>query len=142
MEADRSRNNNLKTAIIDTNVLIYIFTKKVDVFSQLREMGFKRFAFPTQTIEELEKLRISLKGMERKAVEFALNLIRNCNECEIFEVDAEGNDNAIIKLASMIGATVITNDKQLRKRAKDHGIPVGYLRELKYVELEDVFEEL
>ncbi|MBE8540230.1 PIN domain-containing protein [Geoglobus acetivorans] len=139
MEADRRRNFNLKSVIIDTNVLIYIFTHRVDVFSQLRELGFRRFIFPEQTIEELKKLQLSLDGLEKRAAKFALTLIENCSECEIFRVDAEGNDNAILKLAKMFSSTVITNDKRLRKRAKLEGIPVGYLRELRYVEVEDDF---
>ncbi|NOY10869.1 MAG: ribonuclease VapC [Archaeoglobi archaeon] len=137
MEAHRSGKDSVRKAIIDTNVLMYIFTKKVDVFTQLRELGFKKFVFPRHVVEELERLQVSLDGTERRAARFALTLIRSRDDCEVHEVDAVGSDNAILKLAKSLDAAVITNDKALRKRAKLEGIVVGYLRELKYVELDE-----
>lgn len=137
MEADRCRKDSVRKAIIDTNVLMYIFTQKVDVFSQLRELGFKKFVFPEHVIEELKRLQVSLDGAERRAARFALSLIDGRDDCEIFRVDAVGSDNAILELAKRLGAAVITNDKALRRRAKLEGIVVGYLRELRYVELDE-----
>jgi len=137
MEADRSRNNSLRNAIIDTNVLMYIFTQKVDVFTQLRDHGYRRFIFPTHIISELENLGKNLEGFEKRAANFALNLIKRCDDCEIVAVEAEGSDNAILKLAELRDATIITNDKNLRKRAKEIGIRTGYLREVKYIEIDD-----
>jgi len=124
-------------AIIDTNVLIYIFTQKADVFTQLRELGFKKFLFPKQVVTELKNLERSLDGKERIAAKFALKLIENCKECEVREVEARGSDEAIVRLAKEEDAVIITNDKELRKRAKKQGILTGYLRELKFIEIED-----
>ena len=137
MEADRCRNDNLMKAVIDTNVLIYIFTQKVDVFSQLRELGFKKFLFPKQVITELENLEKSLNGKKRIAAKFALQLIEKCKECEVREIEARGSDDAIIKLAKEEDAVIISNDKELRKKAKKLGILTGCLRELKFIEIED-----
>ncbi len=137
MEADRSRNHSLRKAVIDTNVLMYIFTERVDVFSQLRELGYRRFVFPVQIIEELRRLSLTLDGNDRRAAIFALNLVDRCSDCEIFDLRSEGSDNAILKLAEMENAVIITNDKNLRRRAKERGIAVGYLREMKYVEIEE-----
>uniref|UniRef100_A0A7C4W3W2 Ribonuclease VapC n=1 Tax=Geoglobus ahangari TaxID=113653 RepID=A0A7C4W3W2_9EURY len=137
MEVDRRRNDNLMKAIIDTNVLIYIFTQKTDVFSQLKELGFKKFLFPKQVITELRNLEKSLNGREKVAAKFALQLIENCKECEVKEIEAEGSDDAIIKLAKEENAVIISNDKELRKKAKKLGIQTGYLRELKFIEVED-----
>lgn len=137
MEANRSGKDSVRKAVIDTNVLMYIFTKKVDVFTQLRELGFKKFVFPSHIVEELKKLQVSLDGLERRAARFALTLLENRDDCEVYEVDAVGSDAAILKLAKELDAAVITNDKALRRRAKLEGIVVGYLRELKYVELDD-----
>ena len=123
-------------AIIDTNVLIYIFTQRVDVFTQLRELGFKKFLFPEQIISELKSLERSLDGKERIAARFALQLIERCKDCIVKRVDAKG-DEAIIKLAKEEDAVIISNDKELRRKAKKQGILTGYLRELKFVEIED-----
>ncbi len=137
MEADRGRNNNLRKAIIDTNILMYIFTRKADVFTQLRNLGYRRFIFPIHIIRELENLSKTLGGDEKRAALFALAIIENCGDCDVIEIEAEGSDNAILKLAEMENAAVITNDRMLRKRAQEIGLKVGYLREMKYVEMDD-----
>ena len=124
-------------ATIDTNILMYIFLKKVDVFSQLREMGFKSFVIPRQVVDELERLTTALTGKERKAALFALNIIRSMDNCHIVEVEAEGTDPALLKVAEEYGCTLITNDKGLKKRAKGR-VAVGFLRELTRIELDEV----
>jgi len=43
METDRCGNYKVRCAVLDTNVLMYVFTEKVDVFAQLRELGFNKF---------------------------------------------------------------------------------------------------
>jgi hypothetical protein len=124
-------------ATIDTNVLMYIFLKKVDVFSQLKEMGFRTFVIPRQVVDELERLSTALTGKERKAAIFALNIIKSMDNCHIVEVEAEGTDPALLKVAEEYGCTLITNDKGLKKRAKGR-VAVGFLRELNRIELDEV----
>jgi len=137
MEADRSWQNSVMKAVIDTNVLIYIYTNRIDVFSQLKEMGFKKFIFPRQIIEELEKLERSLEGKEKRAARFALRIIEKCKECEIVEAEEEESDKAIIEVAKRYSAVIISNDRELMRLAKEEGITVGYLKEFRYVEIDD-----
>ena len=125
----------MRCAVIDTNVLMYSFLEKVDVFSQLRELGFKKFYVPSKVVEELERLKISLTGKERLASKFALRLIER--NCKVVDVEARGTDLALIELARSKNCVLITNDKNLRRMAKESGVRVGYLRELKRIEIED-----
>ena len=129
----------MRCAVIDTNVLMYSYLEKVDIFSQLKEMGFKKFYVPSKVVEELERLRISLTGKERLASKFALSLIERY--CEVVDVEAGGTDMALIELAKSKGCVLITNDKKLKRMAKERGINIGYLRELKRIEIEDFYEE-
>jgi len=134
MEADRCRNDKVRCAVLDTNVLMYIFTEKVDVFSQLKELGFNRFIVPSKVVQELKNLTISLTGKERLAAKFALSLIERF--CEVVEIEAVGTDIALLEAARRFGCVLITNDKRLKKKAKKEGIPIGYLREMRYVTVE------
>ena len=138
MEADRSGKDKVKAAVLDTNVLIYIFTQKADVLDQLRELGFRKFLIPERVYEELRNLCISLTGKERKAAKLALKLIESCKECEVVESEAVGTDSALLQVAKKYNATLITNDKNLRRRANEEGIETGYLRELKFIEIEEL----
>mgnify|MGYP000560099247 CR=1 FL=1 len=134
MEADRCRNDKVRCAVLDTNVLMYIYTEKVDLFAQLRELGFSKFIIPSKVVQELRNLSISLTGKERQAARFALSLIERF--CEVVDIEAVGTDIALLEAAKRFGCTLITNDKRLKKKAKQEGIPIGYLRETKYVAIE------
>jgi len=129
METDRSGNNKVRCAVIDTNVLMYIYLNKADVIGQLRELGFNKFLITASVKRELENLESSLKGKERAAARFALKLL---DSFEIVETESEG-DSSLLEAAQMLGCVIITNDKKLKKRAKQMGIPVGYLREDKRI---------
>jgi len=135
METDRSRNNKVRCAVVDTNVLMYIYLNKADVIGQLRELGFNKFFVTASVKRELEKLESSLRGKEKVAARFALKLL---DHFEIVETESEG-DSSLLEAAQKHGCVLITNDKELKRRAKQMGIPVGYLKEDKrvFVELID-----
>ncbi len=132
METDRGRNNKVRCAVIDTNVLMYIYLNKADVIGQLRELGFNKFLATASVKRELEKLESSLRGRERTAARFALKLLESF---EIVETESEG-DSSLLEAAKRYGCVLITNDKGLKRRAKQMGICLGYLKEDKRVFVE------
>ena len=133
MEVNRRRNNKLRCAVLDTNVLMYIYLEKVDVLPQLEYLGFSKVFVPQTVVDELSRLKASLTGKERLAAKFALRLIES-GEIEVIETEKKG-DSALLEVAEKYGCYLITNDKSLRKRAKDLGIPFGYIREMNRVEI-------
>ncbi|WP_202319039.1 type II toxin-antitoxin system VapC family toxin [Archaeoglobus neptunius] len=124
MEADRFGNNKVRGAILDTNILMYVFLNRVDVITQLREEGFTRFAVTSSVLKELEKLEKSLKGKERRAAKFARKLVESF---EVIETQTTG-DSSLLEGAEKHGYVLITNDKELKKKARARSIPVGYLK--------------
>ncbi|MDI9645080.1 MAG: ribonuclease VapC [Archaeoglobales archaeon] len=127
MEADRSRYNRLKAAVIDTNVFIYASINGVDILEQLRDMGFVRILIPSSVLEELKKLAENLKGAEKRAAIFAIKTI---DEKKLEVVDSKkSGDEALIEVAEKEKAVIITNDKELKKTAINKKIPIGTLRE-------------
>ncbi len=133
MEVNRRRNNKLRCAVLDTNVLMYIYLEKVDVLPQLEYLGFSKVFVPQTVVDELNRLKVSLTGKERLAANFALRLIES-GEIEVIETEKKG-DSALLEVAEKYGCYLITNDKSLRRRAKDLGIPFGYIREMNRVEI-------
>ncbi len=128
---------NPKCAVLDTNVLMYIYSAKVDVFGELRLFGFSKFLVPSGVVEELEVLRDKLGGKYSRAARFALQLIEK-EGVEVVEVSSAGTDMALIELCKQRGCVLITNDRDLRKRARREGIAVGYVREMNRVFVEEV----
>ncbi len=134
MASDRCGNDKVRCVVLDTNVLIYSFLERVDVLDQLRDLGFNRFYVPSKVVEELNSLSKSLKGKRRIATKLALETVDRF--FDVVEVNSIGTDNALIELSRSMGCVLITNDRELKKRAKDLGIQVGYLRGLERVEIE------
>lgn len=108
----------MKKVILDTNALMMVFQFRIDLEKELeRILGKVEILVPSSVIRELEKIR----KWEARA---SLNLAK---KYKIIEVEKDG-DNSILDLAKSLGAYVVTNDGELRKRLKENRIRVIYLR--------------
>ncbi|MDI9610696.1 MAG: PIN domain-containing protein [Archaeoglobales archaeon] len=113
METDRFRSNFV---IFDTNALIYAVKNKLDL------SNFK-LVIPTAVFDELKRLEEKLSGEEKTAVRIALKLIE---KAEI--VKSARGDEGILEIAKKLGCGIITNDKELRRKAEKLGLAVGYIK--------------
>ncbi len=124
MEIDRSRNNKV---VLDTNALLSIEELKIDIFEELRGLGYTDFIVPGAVLEEIEKLS-EKGGKASKASRVALQFIE---KLRVVDSPSGSADDSVIYIAEREGASVFTNDRELRRRAKSSGIPVIYIRNLK-----------
>ncbi|MCS7119450.1 MAG: PIN domain-containing protein [Archaeoglobaceae archaeon] len=118
MEIDRFRCNRV---IFDTNALIYAAKKRIDLSE------FK-ILLPSTVLNELKRLEEKLSGIDRIAVRIALKIVE---KAEL--VESEEGDKGILETAKKFRCSLITNDRNLRKKAEKLGIPVGYLKLRKVV---------
>ncbi len=119
----------MKCVVVDTNILMYIYLMKVDIFSELRELGFTKILIPDCVIEELEIIKDKFGGKYSKAARFALTLIKK-EKVEIVKTEKKiGTDEKLLEISIKNGCILLTNDRELRKKAKNMGIEVGYIRE-------------
>ena len=123
------RNNNSEIhnsrcvkVIIDTNALMMPFQKNVDIETQLIEIyGKYEIIILSTVIDELKNLTDKGNWQAKSALELA-------KRYKLLETDGKG-DNAIISAAKRINATVITNDKKLRKELRQFVINVIVFRD-------------
>lgn len=111
--------------IIDTNGLMIPVQFRVDIFEELKRLGYDKYIVPLAVIKELENLGRNLRGKDRTAAKVALSLAQRC---ETIEVSGHADD-VIIELATELGAAVLTNDIGLRKRLESEQIPIICLRQ-------------
>jgi len=124
--------NDSVKVIIDTNALMVPEQFGVDIFSELKRLGYVQWIVPAQVLGELRSLAIRAdKGRDKIAARVALGLSEHCNIVGEDNFDA---DKAIEELAINEGAAVFTNDKALKKRLFSKGITVIYLRQGRYLE--------
>lgn len=117
--------------IIDTNGLMIPVQFNVDIFEELRRLGYDTHLVPTAVIRELDSLIINLKGEDRIAAKVARSMADRCGI-----IEAEGHaDDVILDLAVELCAAVLTNDAGLRRRLESKDITVICLRQKNRLEI-------
>ncbi len=115
--------------VLDTNALMAPVQSGVDIFSDLATLDFDDFIVPSGVVRELERLASSGRGADQNAARVAISLLDRCRIAE-----TAGNvDDAILMLATGMGAAVLTNDAELKARLLDNGVSVVYVRQRSYL---------
>jgi rRNA-processing protein FCF1 len=124
--------------ILDTNFLTVPAQFGVDVFSEAERVLERsiEFILLDSVIDEIRaKLERSGKT-EQRMFKVALDLTERC---EIVEVDQSMKDSKVddqlLKYTVLVRGVLATNDRELRERAAEQGIPVLMLRGRKHLEL-------
>ena len=110
----------MQTVVLDTNALLMPFEVGINLDLAVGEiLGDVRFVVPGPLVGELKHLQDS-----NRFAKAALALARSK---EIVQCDGHGDD-AVIEVATREDAYILTNDKELRRRARSLHIPLLYLR--------------
>ncbi|MEM1572916.1 MAG: hypothetical protein QXI49_02200 [Candidatus Methanomethylicaceae archaeon] len=121
-------NKSLPPVVLDTNIVIYSATEPFDILSQIMELGFGKPLIIESIKKELEKLSIKGSNKEKRNAKLALKL------CEKFELEPDppisGNvDEKLLFLAKNKGYIIATCDSSIRKKLRELGLPVIYLKD-------------
>jgi rRNA-processing protein FCF1 len=120
-----------RKVIIDTNGLMIPGQFGVDIFSELKRLGFDTFLFPKASVTELKKICSHGRGKDRTAAKIALSLL---DRCDVIEKEGFADD-AILDIAVNINAPVLTNDIELKKRLCSKGVTIVHLRDKTHLSL-------
>ena len=118
----------MQTVVLDTNALLMPFEIRINLDLALKNLlGDVRCVVPGPLIGEL-------KHLEHKYAKAALELARRY---EIIQTTLTGDD-AVVEVALLTGGYILTNDKDLRARARKQEIPLIYLRSGTHLIVESV----
>ena len=112
--------------VLDTNALMMPVECDVWLFEELDRVGAGGDYFVPEAVRaELGKLADGA-GAEATAAAVGLDLL---DRCTVTGTDADYADDAVLELSTRDDAThAVTNDKPLKRRLLDAGIPVISLR--------------
>jgi hypothetical protein len=115
--------------VLDANALMMPFQFKINLDLELqRLLGSFDVVVPSTVVEELKNVAQAQKNSEAKV---ALKLARKYRI-----VPAEGRgDRAVLALALELKAVLLTNDADLRKRARNAGLRTACLRSRTHIEM-------
>ncbi len=126
--------------IPDTNFLLVPGGQfGVDVVSELNRVLDVRFriAVPNVVLRELDVIERKSRGKDLVAIRMAKKLAERFEVVEVGRFGEKPIDDQILDFAVKNERVVVcTNDKGLKKRLRERGIPVVYLRSRKILELE------
>ena len=85
-----------------------------------------------------ELLNMAEKGAPnlRKQAAMALKLAEKCHVVGVEKRHEETNDDVILRVATLWKSPVATNDQELRRKLREEGIPVIFLRGKSRLELD------
>jgi rRNA-processing protein FCF1 len=139
----RSKNLPVSTketvkVIFDSSFLFVPSQFHLDVFEELTNLLNQCFdpilLSPTQ--KELQKLAEAGSPKTRKQASLALKLAEKCRLVYIEKGSKETHDDVIVRVAAEWKCPAATNDRELRKRLRNLGVPVIFLRQRHRLELE------
>ncbi len=129
--------------IPDTNFLLVPGQFGVDIISELNRILDVRFKIliPNVVLQELDVIERKARGKDLMAIRMAKKLAERFDVVEIGRFGERPIDDQILNFATMNERIIVcTNDRSLKKRLRENGVPVVYLRSKKILELEGMLE--
>ncbi|HVP40663.1 MAG TPA: hypothetical protein VMS95_01750 [Candidatus Krumholzibacteriaceae bacterium] len=117
--------------ILDTNFLFVPSQFHLDIFEELARL-LERQVEPlilSSTFGELQKLVKSRSVKKSKQALLGLKLTEKCRVVEMERKSGESNDDVILRASVEMKCAVATNDRELRKKLRNAGVPVVFLRQ-------------
>lgn len=126
--------------ILDTNFLFIPIQFSVDIFEELERVvgGSIQCVVPSAVVRELMLISEDSKPSFKREVDFAISLIKRCEQVDTAPRPGETVDEVIVRLAEEWGCLVATNDSDLRKLLRKKGVPVVYLRQRSHLEVDGI----
>ena len=126
----------MRVVVLDTNALMLPYQCGINLEKELnRLLGICRIIVPRTVVEEMEHLA-QKEGSVGRAAKLGLNIVQK-RGFRLVETENPGDDG-VLETALRMDAAVLTNDKELKKRAKELNLPVIYLRGEDKLEMEEV----
>lgn len=118
--------------LLDTNGLMVPGQHGIDVFEELRRLGYDECLVPSAVRDEIVSLGEKVRGKDRVALSIAAGLL---DRCEVIEAPGSADD-VLAALARSMSVPVFTNDVALRKRLKKEGVKTIFMRSRHKLEIE------
>lgn len=126
----------MRAVVLDTNALMMPYQYGINIEKELtRLLGICRIIVPRTVVEEIEKLS-EQEGKTGRAAKLGLSIIKK-RGFRLVETENVGDDG-VLETAIKMDAAILTNDKELKNKARELSLPVIYLRGGTRLEMEEV----
>ena len=119
--------------IIDINDPLIPAQFNIDIFSELKNLGFTKLYIVDRTLEELDKIIKEQSLKHRKSAKLALSLLKAKNVKIIKTNSSKDTDSVIAETAKELNYLVATQDLGLKRKLIKDKIKIITLRQKKYL---------
>ncbi|HEC88198.1 MAG TPA: hypothetical protein ENI52_02660 [Thermoplasmata archaeon] len=126
----------MRAVVLDTNALMMPYQYGINIEKELtRLLGICRIIVPRTVVEEIEKLSEE-EGKIGRAAKLGLSIIKK-RGFRLMETENMGDDG-VLETAIKMDAAILTNDKELKNKARELNLPIIYLRGGTRLEMEEI----
>jgi rRNA-processing protein FCF1 len=124
--------------VLDANFFFVPLQFNIDIFKEMVDLLNRRFEpiILSSTQKELQGLTESRSPKQQKQAQLALRLAEKCHVIDVEKSLKETYDDVIVRVSAEWKSPVATNDRELRKRLREVGVPVIFLRQKQRLEME------
>jgi rRNA-processing protein FCF1 len=124
--------------ILDSNFLLVPSQFRLDIFEELTALLSQQIdpVVLSPTYEELVKIAAQGAPKMRRYASLALGLTKKCRLVPVERRTKESTDDLITRIAAEWKTPVATNDRDLRRRLREVGVAVIYLRQKSRLEVD------
>lgn len=126
--------------LLDTNFLMLPIRFGVDLRPELGRVVETSFSLATTpaVIDELRRLKKNVKTRESKNIDFALASAEGMEKVDDVLLPDEDVDDQLVRLSETEDLIVATTDSELRKRIRQKGKPVVFLRQRRFLSIDGI----
>ena len=121
--------------ILDSNAFFVPIYFKIDIFREIKQLLNRNIELILISPIKQELELLVEKKKNKKAI-FALQLALKCKYIELDVAKDSLTDDIIVEKANEWKAVVFTNDRMLKKRLRNISVPVVYVRQKSFLEID------
>ncbi|MCD6164306.1 MAG: hypothetical protein J7J30_02585 [Candidatus Odinarchaeota archaeon] len=134
----KMKKKNVLKVVLDTNMLMLPVQLNINITAELDKLLELKYEIvvPEGVIDELKKLLNSSNPKVQRIAKFALELAKEFKIIPLRPKIGESTDQLLVQLAKKKDYIICTCDNELRRKIREVGSPVIFLRQMSHLAIE------
>jgi len=132
------KKKNILKVVLDTNMLMLPVQLNINITAELDKLLELKYEIvvPEGVIDELKKLFNVSNPKTQRIAKFALKLAKKFKIMPLRPKVGESTDQLLVRLAKKKDYVICTCDNELRRKIREVGAPVIFLRQMSHLVIE------
>jgi len=134
----KMKKKNVLKVVLDTNMLMLPIQLNINITAELDKLLELKYeiVIPEGVIDELKKILNISNPKTRRIAKFALELAKKFKIIPLRPKVGESTDQLLVRLAKKKDYIICTCDNELRRKIREVGAPVIFLRQMSHLVIE------